>query len=87
VNESASDLFELHKLTTAELRHTATIIWQFAIAIITLQGGAVGLGAHIGLTTAVGRSVLLIGLILSCLFSAMLVCKNEHRKQIKRKYE
>ena len=39
---------EVHKLISEELRHTSTVIWQFAIAIITLQGGAVGLSVQKG---------------------------------------
>jgi len=38
------------------------------------------LGAHIGLTTAIGRGVLLTGLVLSCLFSAMLVRQAVERR-------
>jgi NO-binding membrane sensor protein with MHYT domain len=34
-------ILEIHKMHSAELRHTATVIWQFSIAIVSLQGGAV----------------------------------------------
>jgi len=80
VDESAKDLIELHKLTTEELRHTATIIWQFAIAIVTLQGGALGLGLHAGFTTGAGRGIVITGFLLSWLFSVMLVRQAVERR-------
>src|SRR5438477_12619338 len=80
VNETARDLLELHKLTTEDLRHTATIIWQFAIAIVTLEGGAVGLALHAGFDTVAGIVIAAAGLALSCLFSIMLVRQAAERK-------
>lgn len=38
MTESSKDFLELHGKLAEELRHTASVIWQFAIAILTLQG-------------------------------------------------
>ena len=35
------DPLEIHKTLSEEMRHTATTVWQFAVAIVTLQGGAI----------------------------------------------
>jgi hypothetical protein len=64
---------EIHRLLSEEMRHTATVIWQFSIAIVTLQGSVVALTAQSGFQTVFGRFVLGTGLFLSLCFSLMLL--------------
>jgi len=71
---------ELHKLISEELRHTSTVIWQFSIAIVTLQGGAVGLSAQSGFQGTIGKWVLAAGFFLSVCFSIMLIRQASERK-------
>jgi hypothetical protein len=71
---------ELHKLMSGELRYTSTAIWQFSIAIVTLQGGAVGLSAQSGFESVLGKCVLATGFFLSVCFSIMLVRQAVERK-------
>ncbi len=63
---------EIHKTLSDELRHTATVVWQFSIAIVTLQGGAVALCKDQGFRTPMGMTVLISAFVLSGLFSLML---------------
>jgi hypothetical protein len=56
---------EVHKLISEELRHTSTVIWQFSIAIITLQGGAVGLSVQNAFEGILGTYVLIVAFFLS----------------------
>jgi len=71
---------ELHKLISEELRHTSTVIWQFSIAIVTLQGGAMGLSAQSGFQDAIGKLVLATGFLLSVCFSIMLIRQARERR-------
>ena len=80
MNESTRDYLEIHKLHSEELRHTATVIWQFSIAIVTLQGGAVALSAQSGFQTAFGRCVLVTAFLLSVCFSVMLLRQARERR-------
>ncbi len=73
MNETTKEYLEIHKLVSEELRHTATVIWQFSIAIVTLQGGAVGLSAQSGFQNTGGKWVLIFGFFLSVCFSLMLL--------------
>jgi hypothetical protein len=79
-NGRAAELLEIHKICSEELRHTATIIWQFAISIVTLQGGAVALSAKPEFQTALGKSILAVGLFLAICFSVMLVRQATERR-------
>ena len=72
MSESQKDCLEIHRLHSEVLRHTATVVWQFSIAIVTLQGGAVALSAKSGFQTTLGRCVLVTGFLLSVCFSVML---------------
>ena len=72
MSPQSEDYFEIHQLLSQELRHTATTVWQFSIAIVTLQGTAVGLSAQKGFESGLGRSVLLVGFALAFCFSIML---------------
>jgi hypothetical protein len=75
-----ADLLEIHKIISQELRHTATVIWQFSIAIVTLQGGAVGLSAQRGFQTTLGKSILGVGFVLAICFSLMLIRQATERR-------
>lgn len=72
-------LLEIHKTTSEELRHTATTIWQFSIAIVTLQGGAVALSGNKDFNSDLGKWVLAVGFLLSVCFSVMLVRQARER--------
>lgn len=72
-NDDTKDRLEIHKLLSEELRHTATVIWQFSIAIVTLQGGAVALSTKTGFETVLGKCVIETGFFLSVCFSVMLL--------------
>jgi hypothetical protein len=71
---------EVHKLISEELRHTSTVIWQFAIAIITLQGGAVGLSIQKGFEGILGTYVLIVAFFLSLCFSVLLLRQAYERR-------
>jgi hypothetical protein len=80
MSDTSNYLLEIHKMHSEELRHTSTVVWQFAIAIVTLQGGAVALSAQDGFQTSlVGRCVLLTGFLLSLCFSVMLLRQAKDR--------
>jgi hypothetical protein len=66
-----------------ELRHTSTVIWQFSIAIVTLQGGVVALSAQSGFQGIIGKCVLATGFLLSVCFSIMLIRQSTERKGFK----
>ena len=40
--DRVKNMIDLYKITSEECRHTADIIWRFSIAILTLEGTAVG---------------------------------------------
>jgi len=75
-----AEYLEIHKLLSAELRHTATVIWQFAIAIVTLQGGAVALSNHNGFQGLLGNCVIATAFFLSACFSLMLLRQAYERR-------
>lgn len=79
-DSQTAKLLEVHKIISQELRHTATVIWQFSIAIVTLQGGAVGLSAQQGFQTILGKSVLGFGFFLAICFSVMLIRQATERR-------
>jgi hypothetical protein len=78
-------LLDAHKLVSEELRHTATVIWQFSIAIVTLQGGAIALTGQNGFDAALGKAVLTAAFLLSFLFSLMLVRQAYEREGFARR--
>lgn len=77
--DTTKDLLEIHKMLSDELRHTATVVWQFSIAIVTLQGGAVALTAQSGFQVTLGKWVLAAAFFLSVCFSMMLVRQARER--------
>jgi len=79
-DSQTAGLLEVHKIVSQELRHTATVIWQFSIAIVTLQGGAVGLSAQRGFQTTIGRCILATGFFLALCFSLMLMRQATERR-------
>jgi hypothetical protein len=76
----AAELLQIHKIISQELRHTATVIWQFSIAIVTLQGGAVGLSAHLAAGRFESALILATGFFLALCFSLMLIRQAIERK-------
>lgn len=77
--EPAKTQLEIHKLVSEELRHTATTVWQFSIAIVTLQGGAIGLSGQEKFDATLGKWVLTAAFFLSICFSLMLVRQARER--------
>ena len=75
-----ADRLEIYKLLSEELRHTATVVWQFAIAIVTLQGGAVALSAQNGFQSVLGKCVIATAFFLSACFSLMLLRQAYERR-------
>ena len=73
-------LLELHKIASQELRHTSTVIWQFSIAIMTLQGAALTLSGGEGADPIQAKIVLAGGFLFSCLFSIMLLRQATERR-------
>lgn len=80
MSHTPKDHLDIHKALSEELRHTSTVVWQFAIAIVTLQGGAVGLSGQRGFDSALGKCVLAAGFLLSVCFSLMLLRQAQERK-------
>jgi hypothetical protein len=63
---------EIHKTLSDELRHTANVVWQFSIAIIGIQGGAIAFSKDHGFRTPMGATVLITAFVLSFCFCLML---------------
>ncbi len=78
-DETTKTQLQIHQLLSQELRHTATVIWQFSIAIVTLQGGAVGLSGQSAFNSTLGKAVLAGSFFLSLCFSLMLVRQARER--------
>jgi RsiW-degrading membrane proteinase PrsW (M82 family) len=74
MGDNSSDLLQLHDSNAEALRHSSDVIWRFAIAIVTLQGAALGLFAQAGLHQSIGKWVLVGGFLLAVFFSMMLNC-------------
>ena len=67
------DLLEIHKTLSEEMRHTATTVWQFAVAIVTLQGGAIAVTGAKGFEEGfLGKIVIVTAFFVSVWFSIML---------------
>jgi hypothetical protein len=84
MTDENKDNFEFLKLLAQDMRHTAIVIWQLSIAIVTLQGSALSggvliLNAQNGRHPALGWFVLFIGFFLSMGFSFMLVRQARER--------
>ena len=73
-------LLEIHKTVSEELRHTSNVVWRFSVAIATLQGAALALSGQKDAHEVLGALALLIGFLLSFLFSLMLVRQGRERK-------
>lgn len=80
-NPNFTELLDIQRRTSEELRHTANIVWQFSIAILTLQAGAIGLATQERQTWPTANSILFAGFFLSLLFSMMLVRQCYERKE------
>lgn len=78
-NDPSERLLEIHGIISQELRHTATIVWQFSIAIITLQGTAIGLSGQDKFSATHGKWVLTAAFFVSICFSLMLVRQARER--------
>jgi len=79
-SDTTAGRLEIHKLLSEELRHTATVVWQFAVAIVTLQGGAVALSAQSGFQGLLGNCVIATAFFLSACFSLMLLRQAYERR-------
>ena len=73
-------LLEIHKMVSEELRHTSNVVWRFSVAIATLQCAALALSVQKDAHEVLGALALLIGFLLSFLFSLMLVRQGRERK-------
>src|SRR5688500_7504970 len=70
-SDITKNIIDLYKVCSEELRHTANIVWQFTIAILTFQGVALTLALK-EKTNACLLFVIVVGVI-SIALSAMLV--------------
>ena len=66
-------LLEIHKILAEEMRHTATVVWQFSIAILVLHGGAIVASGTEGFEGFLGKFVIVAGFLVSVFFSVMLL--------------
>ena len=74
-------LLEMHKTLSEEMRHTATVVWQFAVAIVTLQGGAIVAGGTEGFKDSpLGKLVIVTAFFVSLWFSFMLYRQAHDRR-------
>jgi hypothetical protein len=74
-------LLEIHKTLSEEMRHTATTVWQFAVAIVTLQGGAIVAGGTENFKDSLlGKLVIVIAFFVSLWFSFMLYRQAHDRR-------
>jgi hypothetical protein len=79
MDAASTDLLKLHDSNAEALRHSSDVIWRFAIAIVTLQGAALGLFAQAGLKQSIGKWVLVGGFMLAVFFSMMLIRQAKER--------
>jgi hypothetical protein len=74
-------LLEIHKTLSEEMRHTATVVWQFAVAIVTLRGGAIVASGTKGFEDSpLGKLVIVIAFFVSLWFSFMLYRQAHDRR-------
>ena len=74
-------LLEMHKTLSEEMRHTATVVWQFAVAIVTLQGGAIAASGTEGFKDRpLGKLVIVAAFFVSLWFSFMLYRQAHDRR-------
>jgi hypothetical protein len=78
-------LLDIHKTLGEEMRHTATVVWQFAIAILTLQGGAIALSGADKLHGTVGNVVIGGAFFVSFWLSLMLLRQACERKGFRKR--
>jgi hypothetical protein len=67
------------------MRHTATIVWQFAVAMLTLQGVAIALSGTEKLHSNVGNVVIGGAFFVSFCFSVMFLRQAFERKAFSRR--
>jgi hypothetical protein len=73
VSHTPQDCLAIHSALAEELRHSDGIVWQFALAIIALEDGAVILSGQSGFQNLVGKGALAAGFLLSVCLSFVLV--------------
>ena len=86
-DQMTQHLLDIHRLMSEEMRHTSTVIWQFSIAVVTLQGGAVGLSGQQTSNSVSGQSILAVGFALSLIFSLFLVRQARERQGFKNRIQ
>lgn len=67
------DCIEIHNALAEELRHSDGLVWQFALAIIALEDGAVALSGLSGFQSLSGKNALSAAFLLSVGLSIVLV--------------
>ena len=80
-NEKTKNLIDLYKVVSEEIRHTANVIWSFAVAILGFQGVAIKLA--IESDRLLPKLALIPVALLSLAFSAMLIRQAHDRRCIK----
>jgi hypothetical protein len=74
-------LLEIHATLSEEMRHTGTVVWQFVVAIVTLQGGAIVASGTEGFKDRpLGKLVIVTAFFVSLWFSFMLYRQAHDRR-------
>jgi hypothetical protein len=73
MNHSTEDCLAIHAALAEELRHSDGMIWQFALAIVALEDGAVVLSGQESFQDTLGKGALAAGFLLSVCLSFVLL--------------
>jgi hypothetical protein len=73
MSHTPQDCLEIHASLAEEIRHSDGLVWQFALAIIAIEDGAVILSAQSGFESLVGKAALTAGVLLSVCLSFVLL--------------
>jgi hypothetical protein len=87
VSDPAADHLEIHASLGEELRHSDGLVWQFAIAIIALEDGAVVLSEQSGFQSPVGKSALAAAFLVSVCLSFVFLRHAQDRRGFVRRME
>jgi hypothetical protein len=82
-NDRVKNLLDLYKVQSEEMRHSASIIWQYQIAILTFQSLALGLAFK---ESGLGpKLALMIASFISIGLSVMLIRQAHDRRSIRKR--
>ncbi len=73
MSDAPEDLLEIHNTLMEEIRHSDGLVWQFGLAVVALEDGAVVLSEQTGFQSLAGKSTLVAGFLVSVGLSFVLL--------------